>query len=36
MKKDFFEIFIPALLTTVGGYGAMIAMCKVIAYTAMM
>ena len=32
--KDFFEIFIPALLTTAGGYSAMIAICKLIAYTA--
>lgn len=32
--KDFYEIFIPALLTTAGGYCAMIVICKLIAYTA--
>lgn len=32
--RDFLEIFIPALLVTAGGYGAMIAMCHFIAYTA--
>ena len=34
--KNFYEIFIPALLITAGGYGTMITMCKLIAYTVTM